>query len=71
MDFADPMDIKWQDDAMLGIKVAALHMPWEVTERWSESNEVVYVLLVSDCSDLMFEEFWDLTMKFQICLERH
>jgi len=27
MDFADPMDIKWQDDAMLGIKVAALHMP--------------------------------------------
>ena len=54
MDFADPMDIKWQDDAMLGIKVAALHMPWEVTERWSESNEVVYVLLVSDGFDLMF-----------------
>ena len=29
---------------MLGIKVAALHTPREVTERLSESNEVVYVL---------------------------
>ena len=38
IDFEDPMDIKQQDDAMLGIKVVAPQTPWEVTECLSESK---------------------------------
>ncbi|MEC9297010.1 MAG: Lrp/AsnC family transcriptional regulator [SAR324 cluster bacterium] len=67
----DPMAIKYQADAMLGIKVASPHIPSEVAERLSEFDEVVYVLWVSGRFDLMVEVVCDSTKSFQNFLERH
>jgi len=67
----DPMALKYQADAMLGIKVASPHTPRQVAERLSEFNEVVYVLWVSGRFDLMVEVVCDSTKNFQDFLERH
>ncbi len=66
----DPMAIKYQADAMLGIKVASTHTPRKVAERLSEFNEVVYVLWVSGNFDLLVEVVCDSTKRFQQFLER-
>lgn len=67
----DPMAIKYQADAMLGIKVASPHTPRQVAERLSGFNEVVYVLWVSGRFDLMVEVVCNSTKSFQDFLERH
>ena len=67
----DPMAIKYQADAMLGIKVASPHTPRQVAVRLSEFNEVVYVLWVSGRFDLLVEVVCDSTKKFHAFLERH
>jgi|TARA_B100000809_G_scaffold17827_1_gene15771 Lrp/AsnC family transcriptional regulator for asnA, asnC and gidA len=67
----DPMAIKYQADAMLGISVAPSHTPREVAERLSKCNEVVYVLWVSGRFDLMVEVVCESTNSFQTFLEGH
>jgi len=67
----DPMAIKYQADAMLGINVASPHTPQEVAERLSKCNEVVYVLWVSGRFDLMVEVVCESTNRFRAFLEDH
>jgi len=67
----DPLAIKYQADAMMGINVASPHTPRQVAERLSEFNEVVYVLWVSGRFDLMVEVVCDSTKSFQTFLELH
>ena len=67
----DPLAIKYQADAMLGINVGSPHTPRQVAERLSEFNEVVYVLWVSGRFDLMVEVVCDSTKSFQTFLELH
>jgi Lrp/AsnC family transcriptional regulator for asnA, asnC and gidA len=67
----DPLAIKYQADAMLGINVVSPHTPRQVAERLSEFNEVVYVLWVSGRFDLMVEVVCDSTKSFQTFLELH
>jgi len=67
----DPLAIKYQADAMLGINVATPHTPRQVAERLSEFNEVVYVLWVSGRFDLMVEVVCDSSKSFQTFLELH
>jgi Lrp/AsnC family transcriptional regulator for asnA, asnC and gidA len=67
----DPLAIKYQADAMLGINVASPHTPRQVAERLSAFNEVVSVLWVSGCFDLMVEVVCDSTRSFQTFLELH
>ena len=67
----DPMAIKYQADAMLGLNVASPHTPRQVAERLSEFDEVVYVLWVSGRFDLLVEVVCDSTKKFQSFLEHH
>ena len=62
----DPMAIKYQADAMLGVKVASPHTPRQVAERLSEFDEVVYVLWVSGRFDLLVEVVCDSTKKVSI-----
>ena len=49
----DPLAIKYQADAMLGINVVSPHTPRQVAERLSEFNDVLYVLWISGRFDLM------------------
>lgn len=67
----DPLAIKYQADAMLGINVVSPHTPRQVAERLSEFNDVVYVLWVSGRFDLMVEVVCDSPKSFQTFLELH
>jgi Lrp/AsnC family transcriptional regulator for asnA, asnC and gidA len=67
----DPLAIKYQADAMLGINVASPHTPREVAERLSEFNDVLYVLWISGRFDLMVEVVCDSPKSFQTFLELH
>ena len=51
----DPTAIRYQADAMLGIKVAAGFSPAQVAERLGKYEEVVYALWVSGRYDLLIE----------------
>jgi Lrp/AsnC family transcriptional regulator for asnA, asnC and gidA len=67
----DPLAIKYQADAMLGINEASPYTPRQVAERLSEFNEVVYVLWISGRFDLMVEIVCNSTKSFQTFLELH
>ena len=67
----DPMAIRYQADAMIGIKVAHPSTPREVALRLSELGEVVYVLWVSGRYDLLIEVVCESSGAFQQFLERH
>ena len=71
MTLVDPLAIKYQADAMMGINVASPHTQRKVAGRLSEFNEVVYLLWVSGRFDLMVEVVCDLTKSFQTFLEIH
>ncbi|MFT5113504.1 MAG: Lrp/AsnC family transcriptional regulator for asnA, asnC and gidA [Parasphingorhabdus sp.] len=66
---ADPMAIRYQSDAMVGIKVASNSSPRQVAERLSGHSEVVYVVWVSGRFDLLIEVVCETTKNFQSFLE--
>ena len=66
---ADPMAIRYQADAMIGIKVASPATPRQVANRLSELSEVVYVLWVSGRYDLLIEVVCESSAAFQQFLE--
>ncbi len=68
---ADPMAIRYQADAMIGIKVANQATPRAVANRLSELGEVVYVLWVSGRYDLLIEVVCETGEAFQHFLEAH
>ena len=68
---ADPMAIRYQADAMIGIKVATPATPRAVALRLAEQNEVVYVLWVSGRFDLLIEVVCETSGAFQDFLEQH
>jgi Lrp/AsnC family transcriptional regulator for asnA, asnC and gidA len=68
---ADPMAIRYQADAMIGIKVAHPATPRQVAHRLSEHGEVVYVLWVSGRYDLLIEVVCETSSAFQQFLEKH
>ncbi len=67
----DPMAIRYQADAMIGIKVASPATPRQVAERLAGLGEVVYVLWVSGRYDLLIEVVCESSGAFQQFLERH
>ena len=67
----DPMAIRYQADAMIGIKVASPATPRDVALRLSELGEVVYVLWVSGRFDLLIEVVCETGNAFQSFLEQH
>jgi Lrp/AsnC family transcriptional regulator, regulator for asnA, asnC and gidA len=67
----DPMAIRYQADAMIGINVASPATPRAVVHRLSEEPEVVYVLWVSGRYDLLIEVVCETSDAFQDFLERH
>jgi Lrp/AsnC family transcriptional regulator for asnA, asnC and gidA len=68
---ADPMAIRYQADAMIGVKVASPATPRDVALRLSELGEVVYVLWVSGRYDLLVEVVCETSSAFQDFLEQH
>ncbi len=68
---ADPMAIRYQADAMIGIKVASPATPRTVATRLAAHGEVVYVLWVSGRYDLLIEVVCETSDVFQQFLERH
>ena len=68
---ADPMAIRYQADAMIGIKVASPCTPRDVATRLSELSEVVYVLWVSGRYDLLIEVVCESGEAFQQFLEQN
>lgn len=68
---ADPMAIRYQADAMIGIKVATPSTPRDVALRLSAQGEVVYVLWVSGRYDLLIEVVCETSNAFQSFLEQH
>ena len=67
----DPMAIRYQADAMIGIKVASPSTPRDAAERLSSLGEVVYVLWVSGRFDLLIEVVCESSQAFQKFLEQH
>ena len=55
----DPTAIRYQADAMLGIKVAAGFSPAQVAQRLGKRDEVVYALWVSGRYDLLIEVIFE------------
>ena len=68
---ADPMAIRYQADAMIGIKISNIASPKMVAERLSQFSEVVYVVWVSGRFDLMIEVVCESGEAFQTFLEHH
>ena len=68
---ADPMVIRYQADAMIGIKTASPATPRDVAERLAQLGEVVYVLWVSGRYDLLIEVVCETGNAFQNFLEQH
>ena len=68
---ADPMAIRYQADAMIGVKVASPATPRDVALRLSELGEVVYVLWVSGRYDLLIEVVCETSSAFQDFLEQY
>ena len=52
---ADPVQVEYATDAMLGVRVAATASPQSVSERLASFPEVVFVLWVSGRFDLLVE----------------
>ena len=51
----DPTEVRYEADAMIGIKVASGHSVEQVSERLGKSPDVVYILWVSGRYDLLIE----------------
>ena len=68
---ADPVEIRYKTDAMIGIKVSNLSNSKNVAGRLTELPEVVYIVWVSGRYDLLIEVVCDSKMSFQEFLEHH
>ena len=68
---ADPQAIRYQADAMIGIKVSNRTNPRQVADRLSVFDEVVYVVWVSGRFDLLVEVVCESHAAFQLFLETH
>ena len=68
---ADPVEIRYKTDAMIGIKVSNSSNSKEVAMRLAELPEVVYIVWVSGRFDLLAEVVCDSKMGFQEFLENH
>lgn len=52
---ADPMQVEYETDAMLGLTFASIATPQVVNERLEQFPEVVFVSWVSGCFNLLVE----------------
>ena len=68
---ADPVAIRYQSDAMIGIKISSLSTPARVAERLSECQEVIYIVWVSGRYDLLVEIVSDSKEQFREFLQTH
>jgi len=68
---ADPMEIRYQSDAMIGIKISNQSTPAEVAARLSKCDEVIYVVWVSGRFDLLIEVVSESGELFQRFLQAH
>lgn len=51
----DPTEVRYEADAMIGVKVASGYSVEQVSERLGQSPDVVYILWVSGRYDLLIE----------------
>ena len=68
---ADPVAMRYQSDAMIGIKVSSVSTPGRVAERLSECQEVIYIVWVSGRYDLLVEIVSDSKEQFREFLQSH
>ena len=68
---ADPMAIRYQSDAMIGIRISNESTPAKVAERLSACSEVIYIVWVSGRYDLLIEVVCDSGQLFQQFLQTH
>jgi Lrp/AsnC family transcriptional regulator for asnA, asnC and gidA len=68
---ADPVAIRYQSDAMIGIKISSVSTPARVAERLSACQEVIYIVWVSGRYDLLIEIVSDSTEQFREFLQNH
>jgi len=68
---ADPMAIRYQSDAMIGMRISSQSTPRKVAERLSECNEVIYIVWVSGRYDLLVEVVCDSGALFRQFLDRY
>ncbi|MEM7194529.1 MAG: Lrp/AsnC family transcriptional regulator, partial [Pseudomonadota bacterium] len=67
----DPSAIRYQSDAMIGIKVSNRSTPARVAERLSAEDEVIYAVWVTGRFDLLIEVVCDRQSDFQTFLQSH
>ena len=67
----DPMAIRYQSDAMIGVKIFNQVTPEKVAKRLSACPEVIYVVWVSGRYDLLIEVVCDSGSLFQQFLRNH
>ncbi len=65
----DPTEVRYQADAIIGVKVASNHSVDQVAERLGESPDVVYILWVTGRYDLLIEIVTNNLRKFHDFLE--
>ncbi len=65
----DPTEVRYQADAIIGIKVAANHSVDEIAQRLGQSPDVVYILWVTGRYDLLVEIVTDSLHSFHEFLE--
>ena len=65
----DPTEVRYQADAIIGIKVAANHSVEKIAERLGKSPDVVYILWVTGRYDLLVEIVTDSLRNFHEFLE--
>ena len=65
----DPTEVRYQADAIVGLKVAPNHSVNQVAKRLGESSDVVYILWVTGRYDLLIEIVTDNVHRFHEFLE--
>ncbi len=65
----DPTEVRYQADAIVGVKVASNHSVGQVANRLGESPDVVYILWVTGRYDLLVEIVTNNMRKFHDFLE--
>ncbi len=65
----DPTEVRYQADAIIGIKVAANHSVDKIAKRLGQSPDVVYILWVTGRYDLLVEIVTDSLHRFHEFLE--
>ena len=66
----DPTEVRYEADAMIGIKVAPGYSVEQVSQRLGESPDVVYILWVTGRYDLLIEIVTNNSRDFHEFLEK-